>query len=153
MSLLCFFSLQMDKPLPKSPVARFQREQIQCSSWLSREKAGRSFNGMQISLSREKAGRSFNRMEISSKDHPPGSIRYHFFLTEYTWWFQFIIAWCILLHQMANRWFNSLKRCAEESDLINNEIKRADTFYQHQLGFLDSWSKQLAGCTDSHSCG
>jgi len=39
---------------------------------------------MQISLSREKAGRSFNRMEISSKDHPPGSIRYHLFLTEYT---------------------------------------------------------------------
>lgn len=46
-----------------------------------------------------------------------------------------------------------LKRCAEESDLIKEEIKRVDTFYQRQLGVLDSWSKQLAGSTDSHSRG
>jgi len=46
-----------------------------------------------------------------------------------------------------------LKRCAEESDLIKEEIKRVGTFYQRQLDFLDSWSKQLAGGTDSHARG
>lgn len=46
-----------------------------------------------------------------------------------------------------------LKRCTEESDLIKEEIKRVETFYQRQLGLLASWSKQLAGCVDSHSRG
>ena len=43
-------------------------------------------------------------------------------------------------------------RCTE-SDLIKEEIKRVGSFYQRQLGFLDSWSKQLAGGTDSHVRG
>ena len=34
-----------------------------------------------------------------------------------------------------------MKRCAEESDLIKEEIERAVAFYQRRLSFLDSWSK------------
>ena len=46
-----------------------------------------------------------------------------------------------------------LKRCTEESVLVKKEIKIVETFYQRQLGCLDSWSKQLAGYTDSDSRG
>jgi len=46
-----------------------------------------------------------------------------------------------------------MKTCAEESDLIKEEIERVVIFYQRQLTFLDSWSKKLADDTDCHSRG